>query len=394
MKRQYKDWIAAYLQYTDDTEPSVLYREWVAYSVVAAALRRKCKLSWGHENIYPNLYVVLVGPSGARKGTAMGVGQHLLESIGIQLAADAVTREALISNLERVAETDIHPASNTMELHSSLTAFSAELIVFLGYSNNGMLPMLCDWFDCRPRWKYETKNSGTNEIIGTWFNLIGATTPDLIKTALPQEAIGGGFLSRVILVYADKKAKTVPFPFLSAETAAMGDYLMKDLEKISIMRGKFQITDGFIQAYGDWYNAQEGKPPFPDNNNFDGYQSRRALHIRKMCMILSAARSEDMVIDSTIFKDAQALLERTEELMPNVFAGYGPSVNAVLISRVKAFIETHGSVTLTQLIKAFIAEADSIQHLEGVLETLEKAQFIRLTISPSTGKTTITPRKQ
>ena len=63
MARKLNDWIDSYLEYTKNSEPPDLYKEWVAVSVVASILQRKCSLPWGDITFYPNMYIILVGPS-------------------------------------------------------------------------------------------------------------------------------------------------------------------------------------------------------------------------------------------------------------------------------------------------------------------------------------------
>ena len=50
-----KSWIDNFVDYTDNTEPPVLFRKWTAMSVVAGALQRKAYLNWGTFNLYPNI---------------------------------------------------------------------------------------------------------------------------------------------------------------------------------------------------------------------------------------------------------------------------------------------------------------------------------------------------
>ena len=79
LKRKLSNWIESFLQYTDNTEPPFLFRKWTAISCIASAMQRKCYVEWGTSLIfYPNLYVVLVGPSATGKGTAMNPGLDLL----------------------------------------------------------------------------------------------------------------------------------------------------------------------------------------------------------------------------------------------------------------------------------------------------------------------------
>ena len=211
VKRQLDDWLDAYLEFTDNTEPPTQFHRWTALSLIASVLQRKCHLEWGSLTFYPNMYVVLVAPSGkARKGTAMGVGLQMLEELGVKLAAESITREALVRELANVSDKIIYPDNERVEFHSSLTIFSPELTVFLGHNNFQLMSDLTDWYDCRQKWIYRTKNMGTDEIVGVWVNLIGATTPSLIQTALPMDAIGGGLTSRIIFVCEQNKKRIVP----------------------------------------------------------------------------------------------------------------------------------------------------------------------------------------
>ena len=95
--RQCNDWRDSYLTFTANSEPPYTYRLWCGISVIAACLKRKCVLNWGTLTLYPNMYVVLVGPSGrCRKGTAMNQGMWFMREMGIKMAAESITREALI----------------------------------------------------------------------------------------------------------------------------------------------------------------------------------------------------------------------------------------------------------------------------------------------------------
>ena len=150
--RNIPSWIQGYLEFTDNTEPPEIFREWVGISTVASVLQRKCYLTWSDDLVfYPNLYIVLVAPpASARKTTAMISGLKFLREPGInvRLAAEAITREALIREINN-ARDFYEDDENRMVTHSSLTVYSSELAVFLGYNNPAMLSDLCDWYDCQ-----------------------------------------------------------------------------------------------------------------------------------------------------------------------------------------------------------------------------------------------------
>lgn len=336
-ERKTSDWISSYLEYTEESEPPRLFREWCAVSVVAAALQRKCRLEWGSTTFYPNLYIVLTAPAGkARKGTAMQPARKFMDKMNIPCAAEAVTREALVRTLKE-AET-VTPALDGRPpyIHSSLTVFSPELTVFLGYNNVQLMSDLTDWFDCAERWTYRTKNSGVDDIKGVFLNLIGATTPDLIRSTLPLDAIGGGLTSRMIFVYEENKGKIVPYPFISEEMKKLEELLYYDIELIHMNQGRFKFTKGFLNAWGDWYTSQEGHYPFKGiyTRAFDGYIERRPTQVLKLSMVMSASRGSEMSLDVCDLTRAIDLLERTEVKMPRAFGGVGSGENSAVIFQI------------------------------------------------------------
>lgn len=373
------NWIDTYLAYTDNTEPPRIFREWCAISVIAAALQRKCWLEWGTVMMYPNLYIVLTAPAGrARKGTAMKPARDLLEYLSIPISAEAVTRESLIRLLCQSERTIPGDWGGT---HSSLTVFSPELTVFLGYSNLQLIADLTDWFDCAQSWTYHTKNSGTDPINGVFLNLLGATTPDLIKSALPQDAVGGGLTSRMIFVYADKKGKTVPFPFLSAEAKALWPALQSGLDAIHSLSGPFSVTKDFLERWGDWYIQNDGKSPFGlvPCRTLDGYVERRPTHLLKLTMIISASKRQTMEITGDDFDEALLLLHKTELNMPRAVGGVGESQFASLTSRIYEFL-LRCPANMQTLLQNFLYDGSS-EVIGLIVNTLIKADLVEATIN-------------
>lgn len=217
-----------------------------------------------------------------------------------------------------------------------------------------------------------------NVINGVYVNLLGATTPDLIRSSLPQDAVGGGLSSRMIFVSEWEKSKVVPFPFLTDENLKTFEKLKHDLEEIYQLRGGFQITDGFKNAWKTWYTNADKNPPFRDNPKFEGYVNRRGNHVLKLCMILSAAESSDMVLNSSVMERAIATLEEVEKKMPSVFYGHGTSVNSDLTGRVLQTVSAMGEkgIHINQLMRTYIGYVGGPDDLTDIIKKLVIAGYI------------------
>jgi hypothetical protein len=382
-KRELPDWFDSYVLYSHGnvdnphSEPPVNYHKWMAVSTIAAALQRKCRIRWGSLTFYPNFYIVLVAPAGqARKGTAMDISRHFLDRLMIPLAADTASIQALIKRMSECTITEEESEKGYFESHSSLTAFSPELTVFLGFANKELISNLCDLYDCRNRFEYDTIKRGLEEIIGVFLNLIGATTPELIQGSMAPETIGSGLPSRMIFVYEQKIVKRVTFPFftMSDEGKLLEQSLVKDLTQIRSMRGDFKISKDFLDLWVEWYGNYPDICPF-DPLHFGGYWERRPTHAMKLSMIMSASRSNNMIMTEADLRRAIDLLEVTEKKMDRVFGRVGQSSQADNIQMIMNFIARHGEVSMTQLMKEFLMFVGE-EELDKILGALRSSEFI------------------
>jgi len=388
-KRFLNDWIDGFMQLTENSEPPVLYRKWTAVSAIASALQRKVRLELGLSlTIYPNFYIVLVGPSATGKGTAMRYAYDIMKEIPtIRMTAQATSLQSLIRRMKETNLTDLDPDTGLQVYHSSTTVFSEEFTVFLGYKNLELITSLCDWFDCREKWTYDTIKRDREEVYGVWVNLIGGTTPDNIQSSFPREAIGGGLTSRIIFVNEDKKGKLVIFPAATRAELELQQYLIKDLEQINMLSGCMRYTEKALGMYADWCQLAHANPPFQDNK-FDGYVGRRRRHINALAMVCSASRSNSMIIgDQDILRAAEMLAE-VEVKMGTVFKGMGRSDTSGLLNDVIAYIvhSKTDEIPLWQFLRHFEGDADKFV-MDRVLSTLETTKYITLLRRPGADDT-------
>ena len=383
--RNLNDWIEGFLQLTENSEPPYLFRKWTAISCIASALQRKCSVDWGTSlKFYPNLFIVLVGPSATGKGTAMNPGLDIISEIpAIRMSAQATSLQALIRRLKETNLTDVDMVSGKQTYHSSMTIFSKEFTVFLGYHNSELMAALCDWYDCDRKWSYETISRDKEEITGVWVNLIGGTTPDLIQSSLPIDSIGGGLTSRIIFIYEEKKGKLVTIPTQTPEERELFKLLVYDLEKISLLSGKFKFTPNFVSEWDRWCRYADVNPPFYDSK-FDGYVGRRRTHLMKLSMVISASHGQhDLVLSIDDLKTAVKFLEEAEVKMEMVFKGVGKSDISSMINKASAYIiqSKIKEIPFFEFARFFSNDMDK-NMMDRVIRTLEATNTIRYITRP------------
>lgn len=376
MPRQLTDWLESYMKFTENTEPPTLYHLWSGITAISSALRRKCFSNWGSRGyIYPNLYVSLVGPPGGRKGTAMKIAKGMVQLLEIPMGSDSLGSTQALYKEIMDSEADYLQHSGLMKKHKSLSIWSEEFQVFLSDRDLTLIGSLTDLFDCADSWKYTTLKRKTEDISNCWLTIIGAITPSLLQSKLSQDAVGGGLLSRIIFVVGYGRIKNIPLPFLTAEEEELKKKLNEDLQQIANLSGPFKLCTDFLASYARWYvnsNTADGV----SNDKFLGYNSRRALHLNKLCMIVSASEDSSMELHAHHFEKALAILETTEKEMPNAFHGLGMASQSNVYAKILSYIETHDRFSWQQILQHVSLDINGTHELRNLMEMAEQSGII------------------
>ena len=323
------------------------------------------------------MFVVLVAPSGkCRKGTAMSIGLQILRKTQTHIAAESITRQSFIRAIYDSMGTFFNPSTLETEVQCALTVFSLEFGVFLGVGQLQFIQDLCDIYDCRDRWTYQTKTQGTDALQGVCVNLLAATTPEYLQLELAKETVGIGLASRIIFVSEEEKSKLVPFPFLSRETRELGEKLADDLQQVSLLCGEFEVSREVLELYEQWYLGQMPRSRV-DDPRFSGYMERQATHLKKLWIISSASRGDSKLVEPYDFYRAKVILEETEKRMPLAFGALGVNKLAPIMDRVYKWISRKKEASHTELAREFWRDASPME-LKVIIEALREQKLVRI----------------
>lgn len=381
MSRKLEDWVKGYLQYTKHTESAGIFHKWVAFSTIAGALQKKVWFNFGRIRLHPNLFVVFVAEPGiARKTQAINFGEEITAEVpAIIRSADAITPQALLEDLELARMEEQMPDGATFE-HNSLSIISGEFESFLGQrgDNQKMVVLLTDLFDCKHRpYRYRTKASGTNVISSVFLNLLAATTPDSLASALPAKAIGGGLTSRIMFVWADDKEQKVDVPELSEAILTMKQSLVSDLDVINRIAGGYNFTSTSRDWWRKWYNSFDERDPkrLCKDPAFRGWYSRKPMFVLKLGMVLSASRRNTLTVTEEEFQEAIIHIEEVEKEMANAFVAVGKSEVAAEVAIVARIIEQEKVIEEKYLLQRVWRDIDA-NKFDNVIQTLLKSGVV------------------
>jgi hypothetical protein len=379
-------WISTYLKYSQQQASPPLFHLWTAISVVSGVLKRNTWIDrGGYFNLYPNLYVVLIAPTGrCKKSTAARMGVKVMQSIdGIKITHEKLTPEGLIAHLGEVGggiTTTVASDGKNVRIgpkhDSTCYVFAPELSVFIGSASyvNGLIEVLTTLYECPDEWEYKTRTKGTIHLNNVCINLIGATNPEWMAKGFSEDSFGGGFMGRIIFIFQDSRRK-VAWITKAPDADDLKIKLLHDLVKISEMKGTFAISDGAYEYYEKWHDAFEGD----FSGRMAGYFERKPDHILKLAMILSASTSDNMVITKDHIEAAINMLSTVEELMPKAFSYVGATPEARIAYHVIDIIANSPQhfISYKRLLNTIQHMIKNRKELEEVVDLLESAGQIR-----------------
>lgn len=380
-KRNFPDWIPAYLKYAAVTEAPRRMHFWSAIGTIAGALRRKVWLDMRRFMWYPSFYIIHVGPPGVvTKSTTIDIGMDLLREVpGIKFGPNAITWQALV--------TAFAAANESFELDglfypmSPLTLVASEFGSLVNLQDPDMINLLIELWDGKKSYEKITKMSGNDTIDAPWINILAGTTPNWIAANMPQSMIGGGLSSRCIFIYGDKKERFIAYldEVVEEEDAACREKLVRDLEQISLMTGPFRISES-ARAWGRAWYEDFAKDAAARANDplMEGYGARKQTHLHKVAMILSASRSGDRIISEEDIILANTMLLDIEKDMHRVFSNIGKTDDGMSAATLIAFIRAKSPVAYETAYKAVHGQFPYFRDFESIIEGAVRSGQIKL----------------
>ena len=314
-----------YLSYTAETEAPIIYHRWCYLTTLGAVIGRKAHLPHGHFRVFPNLYVMLLGEPAARKSTSIKIAKKLLSSSGYDtFAADKTSKEKFLLDLEGITTDDTpldgNGSSNGSSSHGrkAYDATTAENIwgnntsgeprevfvvadefkEFAGSGNLEFYTTLGNFWDFdspTSPFTQRLKNSRSVSIYQPTISILAGNTPELFARAFPPEAIGSGFLSRLLLIHGERSGRRITFPPPPDKELEEGlaNFLRK-LQKYEV--GELHMSAEAKEILHEIYQQED--------DNFDvrfkGYYNRRFTQLLKICVILTVSQFAMSVNENTV----------------------------------------------------------------------------------------------
>lgn len=375
--------ISQYLSYTSDSEVPITFNRWATISGIGAILERNLHIPFGHSQLFPNQYAMLIGSAGTRKSSAIKLMKSIMVRAGYTtISAERTSKEKFLLDLSGHEDTPMGSGDDILEknlfgdLNESETRPMAimadEANDFFGLGNIEFLSMLGSLWDWSgPPYQNRIKTGKSVSIPNPTITIFAGNTPVGFSQAFPPEILGQGFFSRLLLIYGEPNGRKIAFPRTPPESETTE--IVRALQLIkSYHQGALQISDTATTLLEYIYNNN-----VPINDlRFDSYSNRRFTHLLKLCIIVAASQYSKSVTESIVI-EANTYLSYIENLMPKALGEFGKSRNSDVTHKILGFIEAHDGCTLKDLIKLVSSDLEKTSDIGDIIRKLSSSEKIQ-----------------
>ena len=362
--------------YLKDVESPDLFINWTWFSVVSSALQRRvCFGGYPTDNkfqIFPNLYIVLVGPPGVGKSIVANKAKQLIDNVNmkvkraytgnnlIKIGPQTTSLAGLISYIATnftvtATNNSSDPFEGKFYHHCSLSLFCGDELENLLSSDSGdLISFLNTAWDCGSFHKI-TKTMGTDVIQNMCMTLLGCSTPEWVASSYTNKILKGGFAARTIFVYGGIKRKLIPFINVDDEQIKEYENIVNHISELTKLYGEVKMTKEANEYFVNWYNNST-EDRINKDSRLDFYYERKKVMMVKVALCSHFSERTTMVLDVDDIKRALEMLKDTEEVMHLALMYTGKnSLSSTALEILQFIKECNAPVSNVEILKRFFS---------------------------------------
>ena len=346
-----------YLIAVGDTMHPKSFHRWAALSLVAATLENRVWVMSQRQKMFPNLYVMLVGPSGCGKGVSIDFATARWNSQA-DLAASkrcyrgSLTKQHLIDMMGGRATTLVNgkPVSSKVTPIPTPWLVAPELYHTLGASgqhSEAFIACLTDLYSNSPVPVSDgTRTWGNVVISGHCINWLAGTTAQWLRRSLSPDAIQSGFFGRVAVIEGNYSSeyKKATYPDDIEDRILQ---IENEICRLKTVNGEFVMTPEAEDVLHQWLSNRE----VPEDELLRPAYQRDEELVLKLCVILAASDGPVQQITRQHIVRARWLVSEARAAQPSMVAlSYSRPQNEGM-SFVRDLIRKSGCMSQTTLVK-------------------------------------------
>ena len=315
-----------YFDYVGESEAPKSYHRWCAISVVGTLLGRQFSFPFGHVDLYPSQYILLMGGAGVRKSSAIGIAHKLAAKAGFKkFADDRLSKEMFLKSMMDFGTPIIEDDDDLGDLldmpidgaAAEKYVVADEFLDFLGMNNLEFITMLTKLWDSKEQYTHPKLHGDDVIVKKPTVNLLAGSTLTNLTLALPPEVVGHGFLTRLILIHAESNGNKITWP-----QRPCPDKEFELVQHLQIMQDTVTGVAKLTPEAKDLLDQMYKQFVPIDDARFINYSNRRFTHLLKLCLCLAGMR-HSTTVEEVDALEANTILHYAECKMPKALGEFG-----------------------------------------------------------------------
>lgn len=380
-----RNWLDLWMELLHEAETPKNFIYWSGLSVIAGIVRDKVYLRKRLYQLYPNLFVMMIGKSGLKKSFPVSKAKELVTIVnGTRVISGQNSIQGIIAELAS-NKTDEKTGHVHKDSHASIFAEEfGDLIV----EDPSAFKTLTNLYDRHYHADFARtlKNSPKQKLTNVTINLLAASSPSYFKSSVADIHITGGFLARFLVLYGDRKSQLNPLVDDIKEGDIVYDpnLLVPHLRKLEKISGPFSWDEEARYIFKDWYYNYYGDGSatgiIREREDETGYEDRVNDHILKVAMLLALTEpNPELILKPRQIEKAIELCTELSTAMNNALMGIGrnPLANGMQLVLRALLDEPEHTVRRDELLTRFCGEF-TYDELDRIEMTLEQAELIEV----------------
>lgn len=329
-------WIDDLMEMTADLESPRSYFYWAGLATISAVvknrvyIRRYSKLG-NVIDFPPNIYVLLYGPSGTRKGVPIMLARNLCIDTGdVKMISGRNSIQGIIKDMSQVRSVRGQGVKSDSTALIIASEFASSLV-----QDPQAMAILTDLHDGQyhREWKNTLKYSAQETLKNVNLTMLGGINEAMYESMMKDTEIRGGFIARSAIISETARSgknlllRRVANPF---DMGKMVEYL----KALKQLKGEFAIDDNALTYLEDWYDKYAPE----DMDDKTGTAMRLDAHVLKLTQLIALSRAPELRIKK---EDAKEAIEQCEEvILPNVKAVTAGAGEAEIAKKARIFLRT------------------------------------------------------
>lgn len=297
--------------------PPAFYR-WAGISLISACLQDHIYFEkFKGSKLVPNLYTILIGPSGLGKGLAIDAAiKFIKDRTDIHMYRGKATAPHLIDHLGRAVRDPDNPQRMMIE-RPRIYLITPELSMSVGSGNMAdMLVKLMTELYTGGDYLFEegTRTNGAVKIKAPLVNWFAGSTEEWLAKSISKDAIEGGFFARVCAVQQDYDfTKRIRRPQVPVDYEEVMEWLHRQVDWLTQVGGPVILSPRAEQLEEHWYQNRE----VPTDTALLPSWKREHDMVLKLAMIFMM---DELPKDGLVIKDRHMVLaqQTTAKLLKDI----------------------------------------------------------------------------